>query len=389
MYIKRLEISGINGVIRKIEFRLGLNLIVDDSNKTKDTQTGNNVGKTTVLRLIDFCLGGKAKSIYKGNENASELYQDVADFLVGEQVAVTLTLLYDWEDNENIIALTRKFCDKELRTKNVINGTVYNEEEYKQKIRELIYPELVEKRPTLREIISHNIRYDEMRLESTLKTLHSTASLDEYDVLNLFLFNSDSSYAGRKIKVKRDLEIQTGFQRGLKDKYNQKDLKEKINNIDEEIKKTQMLIDTLIVDLEDDDIVQKINRMRKQRTNCIALISSLDFKIRTINETITAYRKDVFSENISDLTSLYSEVSSIFSNISIKFEQLVDFHNRMSEEKIKFISEDLKKYVYLKSQKELELKDIDMELTSLENSALRQKSRVNDGEVSCLSLSRR
>ena len=53
MYLKYLIISNCNGLIRRIDFHPGLNLIVDDTQEGTE-MTGNNVGKTTVLRLIDY-----------------------------------------------------------------------------------------------------------------------------------------------------------------------------------------------------------------------------------------------------------------------------------------------------------------------------------------------
>ena len=55
MFIKFLRIFNDNGEIRNIEFHTGLNLIVDNT-PSSSTETGNNVGKRTVLRLIDFFL---------------------------------------------------------------------------------------------------------------------------------------------------------------------------------------------------------------------------------------------------------------------------------------------------------------------------------------------
>ena len=66
MFLKSLIISTPNKVIREISFHKGINLIVDES---IEQITGNNVGKTTVLRLIDYCLGGDAKDIYVDPEN--------------------------------------------------------------------------------------------------------------------------------------------------------------------------------------------------------------------------------------------------------------------------------------------------------------------------------
>ena len=65
MLLKSIVISKIGGeIIRDIFFRDGLNLIVDETPTISGKETGNNVGKTTVLKLIDFCLGASAKNIY-------------------------------------------------------------------------------------------------------------------------------------------------------------------------------------------------------------------------------------------------------------------------------------------------------------------------------------
>lgn len=55
-------------IVREIIFRKGANLIIDNTNTFDNSETGNNVGKTTVLRPIDFCLGGKKEKIYQDQE---------------------------------------------------------------------------------------------------------------------------------------------------------------------------------------------------------------------------------------------------------------------------------------------------------------------------------
>ena len=60
MFIKSLKISTPDSVIRDLTFSTGLNLIIDKTPTTNEQLTGNNVGKTTVLKLVDFCLGAKS-----------------------------------------------------------------------------------------------------------------------------------------------------------------------------------------------------------------------------------------------------------------------------------------------------------------------------------------
>ena len=57
MQLVALSITCGGQVLRKITFKAGLNLILDKPTVSGKQSSGNNVGKTTVLRLIDFCLG--------------------------------------------------------------------------------------------------------------------------------------------------------------------------------------------------------------------------------------------------------------------------------------------------------------------------------------------
>ena len=59
MFLKSLTISSPSEIIREIQFRMGINLIVDES---EGKITGNGVGKTTVLKLIDFCFSNRRKA---------------------------------------------------------------------------------------------------------------------------------------------------------------------------------------------------------------------------------------------------------------------------------------------------------------------------------------
>lgn len=78
MFINRLTISSLDGVLSIISFHEGLNLIVDETSEDAFSKaTGNNVGKTTALRLIDYCLGGDMKAVYADSEHRSLAYSEV------------------------------------------------------------------------------------------------------------------------------------------------------------------------------------------------------------------------------------------------------------------------------------------------------------------------
>lgn len=110
MYIKKIVISSPSRVIREIPFRKGINLIVDES----DGQiTGNSVGKTTVLKLVDFCLGANPKIIYQDPENTKEIYALVKDYLVNNKISVFLHLTADLDDEEaRSVVIERNFLPR-------------------------------------------------------------------------------------------------------------------------------------------------------------------------------------------------------------------------------------------------------------------------------------
>ena len=113
MFIKRLMISTDENVIRDMEFKKGLNLIIDSTVENDRKQTGNNIGKTTVLKLVDFCLGGEKREIYTDQENKKQEYQKVKEFLVKENVVIKLVLVEDLENKHSKeIIIERNFKDK-------------------------------------------------------------------------------------------------------------------------------------------------------------------------------------------------------------------------------------------------------------------------------------
>jgi uncharacterized protein YydD (DUF2326 family) len=97
MFLKTLTIHNENSLIREINFHKGINLIIDETSSDKKISSGNSVGKTTVLRLIDFCLDGTGENIYIDPE-FNTTNPTVENFLKENNILITLTLVEDIED---------------------------------------------------------------------------------------------------------------------------------------------------------------------------------------------------------------------------------------------------------------------------------------------------
>jgi uncharacterized protein YydD (DUF2326 family) len=184
MFLKSLTISSENKIIREIEFHAGLNLIVDESDAHI---TGNSVGKTTVLKLIDFCLGADPKNIYVDTETKRKEYKLVKDFLIEKKILITLVLTKDLNDsNSEEIVIERNFLPRKAIIRK-INGIAYTEDEFEIELGNLIFPNQLSEKPTFRQIISHNIRYKDQSINNTLKTLDGFTTDAVYETLYLYL----------------------------------------------------------------------------------------------------------------------------------------------------------------------------------------------------------
>ncbi|OEF96895.1 hypothetical protein BHF71_11260 [Vulcanibacillus modesticaldus] len=106
MFIKRLIVRKTEPnieIIRDIPFKLnGLNLIVDITDNIPQT-SGNSVGKSTAVKIIDLCLGAKTPSyLYKDNETKTD-NEKIKNFLEEYKVEAELILF----NEKNHISIRR------------------------------------------------------------------------------------------------------------------------------------------------------------------------------------------------------------------------------------------------------------------------------------------
>lgn len=213
MFIKSLLISSPTKTIRNIQFHRGLNLIVDET-PTGETLTGNNVGKTTVLRLIDFCLGKDGSVVYTDPENKKEVYQLVKDYLIEKKITITLTLVDNLNSPQRLVEVSRNFL-KRSETICKVNGKDVNKTDLEKYLSNIIFPTIQVAKPTFRQIIAHNVRYDEIRLNNTLEVLNSFTKLEEYETLYLFLFGCDYDEGSRREELLANIKSESNFKKRL------------------------------------------------------------------------------------------------------------------------------------------------------------------------------
>lgn len=365
MFLKSLKISAENGIVRNISFRKGLNLIIDETHKTElsdKTETGNNVGKTTVLKLIDFCLGANPKGIYVDPDSKKEEYVLVKDYLKNNKILITLILKDDLEDEKSKeIIIERNFQSrKDLIRK--INGENYTEDEFEIKLLNLIFPGHNSEKPTFRQIISHNIRYKDESINSTLRTLDKYTSDAEYETLYLFMLGVDFDQGNEKQNIIIKLKQEDTFKNRLEKTQTKTAYESALYLIDSDIEKLNIKRSNFNLNENFEADLDKLNEFKYLINKTSSEISNLKVKKDLIVEAEQDLESNYSNIDTQQLQAIYQQATQRIEGIQKSFDDLLHYHNQMIKAKVNFIKKELpelnenieKKSSYLKDLLEKE-----------------------------------
>ena len=341
MFIKSLKITSPNDVLRDIEFKSGMNLIIDQTPTTDEQLTGNNVGKTTVLKLVDFCLGGKPSIIYTDTENKKEVYDLVKNYVVDEEILITLILLEDLNnENSRKIVIERNFLSRKKTIRN-INGKPVLEKEFEDELLRLLIPHQKSEKPTFRQIISHNIRYKDESINNTLKTLDRYTTDVEYETLYLFLLGCTFDDGAKKQALFTKIKQEETYRDRLEKKQTKTAYEITLAMVDDEIASLNEKKSSFNLNENFEEDLEQLNLVKYRINKTSSIISKMNIRRNLIEEAKREMEQSISSIDLKQLETLYSEAVLNVSGIQKTFEDLVAYHNNMLVEKAKFITADL------------------------------------------------
>lgn len=337
MYIKNLKITNKEGVIRDIDFHNGLNLIVDNTPSDNQTETGNSVGKTTVLRLVDFCLGKDPKSIYTDPSDSKSIDNDVKHFLIDSNVVVELTLTRNWNKDDYVICRDFAANKKAIRK---INGIQYKAEDFESALGELLLGVTVSK-PTFRQIISHNIRYSELALTNVLKTVNAYTKDSEYEALYLFMFGFQIDNTDKRQELLDKIKAENAFKKRLEKSNSKSAYRTLLGLVEAKIEELEKKKSTLDVNPEFESLMSELNDIKCQINSLNIDIATLKIKESTIIETQKEIESQHSNIDTEQLAILYKEAKALIPQLQRTFEDLKEYHNKMVASRSRFISATL------------------------------------------------
>lgn len=342
MFIKKLIISTPSKVLRNIEFHKGLNLIVDDTPTINTQLTGNNVGKTAVLKLVDFCLGGEANEIYTDFEDKKSEYEEVKKFLIEQEVLITLILTEDLDsiDKSKQIIIERNFLPRSRAIRN-INGEPILDKHFENKLMSLLIPHQKSEKPSFRQIISHNIRYKDENINNTLKTLSKFTSDSEYETLYLFLLGCNFDNGARRQAILTKLKQEENYKTRLEKNQSKESYEIALTTLDDEILELDKKKNTFNINENFEQDLEELNKIKYKINKMSSEVSKLGIRKDLIEEAKENMENSSTNIDLKQLKALYNEAKLNVSGIQKTFEDLVNYHNTMIVEKLKFITEDL------------------------------------------------
>jgi len=339
MFIKSLTITSGTKVIREIEFRKGLNLIVDES---ENQITGNSVGKTTVLKLVDFCLGSDKKNIYVDPETKRSEYKLVKDFLIENKVLITLCLTSDLDnDKANEIIIERNFLSSVKEGIRRINGQQVLAENFEIELGKTLFPDHLEDKPSFRQIISHNIRYKDENINNTLKTLDKFTTDAEYETLYLFLFGCEFTKGNIKQEILIKIKQEDTYKSRLEKNQTKTAYETALSLINNDIEFLNKKKSSFNLNENFEKDLDKLNSVKYEVNKLSSSIGKLNIRKDLIKEAEAELLSSKSNIDIRQLEIIYEQATNKVKNIQKSFSDLVTFHNTMIEEKVKFISKEL------------------------------------------------
>ena len=343
MFLKKLSIYNNKGIIREIFFKRGVNLIVDETNETQRLQsTGNNVGKTTVLRLIDYCLGAKGDEIYKDSEFSGQPNTDIEVFLKQTEVVITLEMVEELNgEEENVISISRNFL-KQKQKKQTINGVSYSDEEFTKKLEELIFHTTINK-PSFRQMIAKNIRITPERMTNILKVLVKFTKTEESEALYLFWLGIDTASSAEKAKLIEKRQQEKRFQNRLKNesKGDLAFIEQQLVFLAGQIAELEKQKDDFNLNERYEEDIKMLNDTKKRLNNIASEISVLEERKNLILESKTDLEAQYTNINTQQIALLYEKAKVLIPSLQVSFEQTVQFHNDLLTEKLAYITREL------------------------------------------------
>jgi uncharacterized protein YydD (DUF2326 family) len=341
MFLKQVIIKNKNSIIRDITFHKGINLIVDETPLGSSQQaTGNNVGKTTVLRLVDYCFGADGKNIYQDTEFGKQPNTTIENFLKKNEVIITVVLVDNLDLPIEEVVIRKNFLARNKKLQEINGENITDNKAFDKKLKEVIFKSEVDK-PTFKQIISKNIRDEKNKMANIVKVLNSFTRTEEYEALYLFWLGINTDSHNQKELLSKEKTREENFQKRLKKDGELSLIEQQLILLNAKIDELNLRKNNFNLNENYAADVDKLNEIKSKLNRSATELSRLEIRKELINESKEDLEQEYTKIDTSQIKLLYERAKSLISNIQVSFEDTVKFHNDLISEKLEFIVKEL------------------------------------------------
>lgn len=322
-------------LINDFHFKNHLNLIVDGS---IDLKRGNGVGKTTILRLVDICLGSRDKKFLYTDYETGIVETSLKNYIEENEISVKLTVVDSLEQTENSFSLERGLFD---RAGSFINGEKYNQEEYKEELNKIFFNNDLNT-PSFRQLIKKFVRIDfKSDNDKFLKFLHNTTSKVEYESIYNYLFElRDNVINQTLLSLKEELKKIDNNQIKLKELHNYESIEQLERSMTALMLQNENIQNEINKLVNSEYFIENEEEIKKIRIKYANLNNELDNKSYNLQriDNILQEAKSEQEDSIDNemLGKLYNDAEKNISELKKTFDDLVRFNNELNSNKIKY-----------------------------------------------------
>ncbi len=379
------KLSANKASFKPIDFKQGLNLIIAERTVSSSAKNScNAVGKTTIIEIIDFCLGSKFDR--KSKLNAPELndWSFTLDLEVSSFRCEATRFIAD--PNKIYIHTTSKNIPFDIR-EDKEKSLYITIEEWKDFLGKAYFNITEERYLSFRSVISFFIRKKDA-YQNPFKAF-SNENATQTKVRNAFALN---------LLWKHSLDLSD-----TEDKIKHKNkiisyLKEKVGSSGKIVSKIASLtsiIEKLEKDIDNFNVLPEYENVQKEADNLTyeiqRIVNNNIFLKKKLNEYLESTKKEDINENIDLIKSVYEESKIIFpDNICQTLDATIKFHKEIVNKRKNFLSSEIQEI-----ENEIEMNEQRIREKSSERSvkmsilkshgALSEYSKLQDGKTKYVS----
>jgi uncharacterized protein YydD (DUF2326 family) len=336
MHLHKLLVFKNGKLLREIEFKKGLNLILNSASSS--AASGNSVGKSTPSRLLDYIFLSSGEDIYTEPEFGKKI-PDVVDFISNNQILVELNFKgFDKNDYKVGRVLTTTPKDSEY----FIDGKSVEKSKYSDLVGAQIFGQTFDK-PSIRNLSHKFIRNTNDKMQKTTKFLHGNTKPDVYDQLYLFLFGFKGlDLLKEKATLTNKISTKTKHLAAYRNPHRESALLKMIKPLKDEESSIKINIKNYDFRESQENSVTGLVKIQGDISDLTIEYSRAKNRVDYLNKSISNLKSQTSNVDGRELSVIYAEAGvAISGDLKRSFEDLMVFHNKVVSNKVNLIERDV------------------------------------------------